>query len=162
MKPAPAAPPAAAASPAKAAKSPATAAATGPDPIANEKIVWDLIKGRNYDAFAALLAPDFLEIEPDGYYDKAGSVKAIAMFDPSKFESSDFKAVKFDANTALVTYLTKEPTLAPHGERNSSIWVNRDGKWLAILHHGGTAVAPPEADAAKPAASPSAYQVVSI
>ncbi len=33
-------------------------AETGPDPIADEKLVWDAIKSRNYDGFAALLAPD--------------------------------------------------------------------------------------------------------
>jgi hypothetical protein len=33
--------------------------------------------------------------------------------------------------------------------------VNRDGKWLALLHHGGTEVeTPPPASTAKPSASP--------
>ena len=59
-------------------------AAAGPDPIANEKTVWDLFKSKNYDAFAAMLAPDFLEVEPDGYFDKAGTVKGVSMFDASK------------------------------------------------------------------------------
>ena len=41
---------------------PATAAVAGPDPIANEKIVWDLFRAKNYDGFAALLSPDFIEV----------------------------------------------------------------------------------------------------
>ena len=52
-------PPAASATkPEKAAASPAAKPAeTGPDPIANEKIVWDLFRSKNYDGFAALLVP---------------------------------------------------------------------------------------------------------
>ena len=48
----------AASKPEKTAASPAaTPAETVPDPIANEKLVWDLLKSRNFDGFAALLDP---------------------------------------------------------------------------------------------------------
>jgi hypothetical protein len=130
-------------------------ATTGADPIANEQLVWDLFKSKNYDAFAALLAPEFLEIESAGYYDKAESVKGVSMFDASKTVLSDFKATKFGDNTSLVTYMLKDPVIAPKGERASSIWVNRGGKWMAVLHHGGTeAATPAPASVAKPSASP--------
>ena len=47
-------PPPPAGTPEKAAASPAAKSAeTGSDPIANEKIVWDFFRSRNYDAFAA-------------------------------------------------------------------------------------------------------------
>ena len=94
LKNAPPPPPPASSSPAKPASSPATTpeATTGPDPIANEKLVWDLFKSKSYDTFAQLLAPDFLEVAPDGYYDKAGTVKGVSMFDASKSELSDLKA----------------------------------------------------------------------
>ena len=136
--------------PAKASASPAGAkpetAAPGPDPIANEKIVWDLFKSKNYEAFGALLAPEFLEVEPDGYYDKAGSVKGVSTFDASKSMLSDFKTSNIDANSSLVTYVVKDPGYAPKGERHSTIWVNRGGKWMGLFHHGGTPVeAPPPA-----------------
>lgn len=151
-------PPAGSSSPAKPASSPAAKsemATAGPDPIANEKTVWDLFKSKNYDAFAALLAPDFLQVEPDNYYDKAGSVKGVSMFDASKVVLSDFKAVKLGETSSLVTYMFKDPGFAPNGERNSTIWVNRDGKWLGLFHHGGTPVEKPSAaNMTKPAASP--------
>lgn len=152
-------PPAASPSnPAKPASSPAAKqeiAAAGPDPIANEKTVWALFKSKNYDAFAALLAPDFLEVEPDNYYDKAGSVKGVSMLDASKAVLSDWKAVKLDETSSLVTYMVKNSGFAPNGERHSTIYVNRDGKWLGLFHHGGTAVEKPSAaNMAKPAASP--------
>ncbi len=136
---------------------PAAAPATGPDPIANDKIVWDLFKAKNYDAFADLLAPDFVEVEPDGVYDKAGTVKGVQTFDASKVVLSDWKAVNFDDDAALVTYVGKDPSesrSAPLGVRSSSIWVKRDGKWLGLFHHGGTVVRTPPKPAASPAVSP--------
>lgn len=144
--------------PPKPATSPAATPVTatpGADPIANEKMVWDLFKSKNYDAFAALLVPEFLEVEPDNYYDKAGSVKGVSMFDASKAELSDFKTSKLNENTSLVTYMVKNPGFAPKGERHSTIWVNRGGKWMGLFHHGGTAVeSAPAASTAKPTASP--------
>ncbi len=122
--------------PAKATASPASKMAeTGPDPAANEKLVWDAIKSKNSDAFASFLAPEAIEIEADGVYDKAGSVKSVSMFDASKAELSDWKTVKFDNDAALVTYMVKMPS--PQGaERHSTIWASRAGKWLAIFHQG--------------------------
>lgn len=144
---------------AKASPSPAAAPATttaGSDPIANEQVVWDLFKSRNYDAFAALLASDFMEVEPDKVYDKAGSVEGVAQFDASKAVLSDWKAVRLDDDASLVTYVAKVPLpgASAMGERHSTIWANRDGRWLAVFHHGGTPVMKPAATAS-PAASAS-------
>lgn len=139
----------------------APVAATGPDPIANEKIVWDLFKAKNYDGFATLLAADFIEIEPFGVYDKAGAVKGVQTFDASKVVLSDWKAVKLGDDAMLVTYTTKMPGMPGDGERSTSIWAKRDGKWLGVLHHGGTPVmkpavmaTPKEMPVQQPATSP--------
>ena len=129
--------------PAKASASPAAKPGeTGSDAAANEKLVWDALKKKDYDAFAAYLASDAMEVEADGVYDKAGSKKNVSMFDASKTELSDWKTVKFDSDASLVTYLVKTPGMNPDQERHSTIWVNRDGKWLA-LYHQGTPVAQP-------------------
>lgn len=119
---------------------PVAAVTTGPDPIANEKIVWDLFKSKNYDAFADLLTTDFMEVEPDNVYDKAASVKGVSTFDASKAVLSDFKTVNIDADAAIVTYTVANPGVFPTPERHSSIWVNRNGKWMGLFHHGGTPV----------------------
>jgi hypothetical protein len=132
---------------------PVTTATTGPDPIANEKLVWDLFKSKNYDAFAALLAADFMEVEPDNVYDKAGSVKGVSTFDASKAVLSDFKTVNVNADTAIVIYSVSNPGVFPGAERHSSIWVNRGGKWMGLFHHGGTPVVKAPATP-QPSASP--------
>jgi hypothetical protein len=156
VKPAPPAPAAGSAKPAASpVDSPVTAVA-GPDAIANEKTVWDLFKTKNYDAFASMLASDFLEVEPQGFSDKADSVKAVSMFDASKSVLSDWKAVTLDADAALVTYLVKGPGFAAEGERHSSIWAKRDGKWAGLFHQGGTVVRQPTAPPPPPPASPAA------
>ena len=130
---------------AMAAASPAAKPAeTGPDPIANEKIVWDTFKSKNYDAFAALLDPAFVEIEAYAVYDKGGAVKGASEFDATKFELSEWKSAKLDNDAALVTYLVKPTDPKMDQERHTSIWANRGGKWVALLHVG-TPVAKPAA-----------------
>lgn len=132
--------------PEKTAASPAAKPAeTGSDPIANEKIVWDLFKSKNYDAFAALLDSAFVELASTGFYDKAGSVKAVAEMDASQFELSEWKSAKLDADAALVTYLVTPKDPKWDTERHSTIWANRGGKWLALFHVG-TPVAKPKAE----------------
>jgi len=136
-------PPARPADRAKVASSPAASpvmAAAGPDPIANEKMIWDFLKNKNYDAFAAELASDAIEVEPDGVYDKAGTVKGVSQIDLSKAVVSDFQTIKLDDDASLVVYMVKNPGFAPNGERHATIWANRAGKWSAVFHHGGTPV----------------------
>lgn len=144
---------------AKAGASPAATpelGAPGSDPIANEKMIWDFLKNKNYDAFAASLASDCIEVEPDGVFDKAGIVKNVSQIDFSKSVLSDFQTVKLDDDAALVVYMVKNPGFAPNGERHATIWANRAGKWSAVFHHGGTAVMKPAAmTETKPSGSPS-------
>jgi len=148
-KPAPPPPPtASAAKPEKAAATPAAKPAeAGPDAIANEKIVWDTFKNKNYDAFAALLDPAFVQIESTGVYDKAGSVKGVQGIDSTQFEQTEWKSAKINNNAALVTYLLKPKDPKMDQERHTSIWANRGGKWMALLHIGTPVAKPP---AAKP------------
>lgn len=141
----PPAPPAA--KPEKAAPSPTAAATPGTtssDVEANEKLVWDALKTKNYDAFASYLAPEAIEIEPVGVMDKAASVKGVQGFDLSKAELSEWKTLKFNNDAALVTYVVRVPGSTPERERHTTIWANRNGKWLAVLHQG-TPVTPPPA-----------------
>jgi hypothetical protein len=117
----------------------AKAPETTDDPVANEKLVWDAIKSRNYDAFGFYLADDSLEIEPEGTYNKAGSVQGVQGFDASKAEASDWKTLKFDDDASVVTYKVKVPGMKPDTGYHSTIWVKRDGKWRAFFHMGSPA-----------------------
>ena len=118
--------------------------------IANEKLVWDLFKARNFDGFQTLLAPEFMEAEPTGLYDKAASVKALSeVMDASLVELTDWKAVKIDADAGLVTYTVTMKGPKPQKDYHATIWAKRDGKWLGFYHQGTPA------SASMPDASPS-------
>ena len=117
------------------AASPAQATATA-DPVANEKMIWDLLKAKQFDSFAALLATDAIEVEPNGVWDKAGIISGVKSFDFSKSTLSDFKTLNIDTDAALVTYLVTNPNSKPAEERHTTIWAMRDGKWMAVFHHG--------------------------
>ena len=131
------------------AASPAKPPETGSDPIANEKIVWDLFKARNWDGFASLLAPEFMEAEATGVYDKTGSVKGLQEMtgDMGQFELSDWKAVSLNDDAKLVTYTVTAKGQKPEQEYHATIWVKRDGKWLGLYHQGTP-------EATEPAAKP--------
>jgi hypothetical protein len=115
------------------------------DPLAKEKQTWDALKRKDWEAFAANLAEDQLEVEPSGVYDKAGTVAAVKQFDFSKATASHFKATKLDDEATLVTYMvrTPDPSGKMRDERASSIWVNRGGTWLAVFHMGTPATPTP-------------------
>jgi hypothetical protein len=146
--------------PAKAASTPASTGptpTTGADPIANEKIIWDVLKSKNFDAFARMLASDSIEVEPDGVYDKAGSVKGVSEGDLSKAALSDWKSLRIDQDAALVTYVVKGGSIDPSGGHHTTIWVNRNGKWLALFHQGTPVLKelqPVEKPSSTPAAKP--------
>lgn len=139
--------------PPAASKSPAASPATSPaasaspitltdDPIANERAIWDALKTKNYDAFDSALAADAIDVEPNGVFDKAGIMKFVRGYDFSRSEVSEFRAVPFDADAKLVIYKVKMPGSEP-AEYHSTIWANRDGKWVARFHQGTPLVAVP-------------------
>ena len=114
----------------------ATPGTTSSDDTANEKLVWEALKMKHYDAFASYLAPESFEVGTMGVMDKAGSIKGVQGFDTSKTELSEWKTLKFDDDAALVTYMVRTPGSTPERERHTTIWAKRNGKWLAILHQG--------------------------
>ncbi|HYX43187.1 MAG TPA: nuclear transport factor 2 family protein [Pyrinomonadaceae bacterium] len=146
VAPAPAAPPANANSAAKPANtnaspaaSPASSSAEPTDPLAKEKQIWEELKRKDYDAFASDLADNSIEVEPDGVYDKAGSVNGVKNFDVSKLTLADFKEVKIDDDATIVTYVVKGGRT---DERHSTVWMKRGNKWVALFHQGSPAAPP--------------------
>jgi len=119
-----------------------TPASTSADAEANEKAVWAALNAKKFDVFESFLAPDSIEVEAMGVYDRAASVKEAQQFDFSKSSLSDWKTVKVSNDASIVTYVAHFPGQKPDTEYHSTLWVNRDGKWLAVLHHG-TPKAPP-------------------
>ncbi|HJR07631.1 MAG TPA: nuclear transport factor 2 family protein [Pyrinomonadaceae bacterium] len=108
------------------------------DPVAIEKHLWEALKQKDWDTFAAHLAAEQVEVEPGGVSDRAATLASVKEVDFSKTTVSDFKATKLDDDATLVTYMVRGtgPDGKPSEHRASTIWVERDGKWLAFFHHG--------------------------
>lgn len=107
--------------------------------IAREKEVWELIKKKNAQGFAAYLTEDMIYVTNDGVHTKAETVKGIAEAGPSEAMLSDWKVMMIDKDAAIVTYTIKSgPVVAcgpePVTQRGSTVWVKRGGKWLAVFH----------------------------
>ena len=105
------------------------------DPISKEKKVWEELKSKNYDDFATDLADEAIEVEPNGVYDKAGSINGVKMMDASKYSLSGFKETKLDADASVVTYTVKSSD-GKEEERHSTVWSKRGQRWYAVLHQG--------------------------
>jgi hypothetical protein len=140
----PATPPAAASNAAKPANAnananantPAGEAAEAADPITKEKQIWEELKHKNWDAFASDLAENSIEVEPEGVYNKAGSVASAKPVDFSKITLSEFKQVKIDADADIVTYMAKEAGSKSEPSRHATVWTKKGDKWLALFHQG--------------------------
>ena len=103
-----------------------------------EKQVWDALQRADWDAFAAFLAPDHIEVFHYGIHDRAHALEGIKHIDFKGATLSDFKEVKLNPNATLVTYIAKSKAKGfnPAGERHTTIWANRSGKWIGVFHHG--------------------------
>jgi hypothetical protein len=146
----------------------AAATPAGPtqaDLEAKERAVYDAIKAKNWDAFAALLDEGFVIVGSDGTHDKAGTVEYLKKYDLTEYTLSDVRFLKVDADLAILTYTETEKSTyggkpSPgKPSRASSAWVNRGGKWLVAYHQESEVVEMPAAQpspatAASPAASP--------
>jgi hypothetical protein len=110
---------------------------------ANEKAIWDAFEKKNVAGFESALIDDAVEVEPEGMFDKKGSVEVVTQMvnaGPFKATMSDFKTVTLDADAKVVTYTVKSAMkgFPAAGQRHSTVWVNRGGKWMAAYHQGTT------------------------
>ncbi|HEX5707779.1 MAG TPA: nuclear transport factor 2 family protein [Pyrinomonadaceae bacterium] len=115
---------------------PASTPATATDATGMEKLIWDALKRKDWDAFAGYLAEDQIEVWQTGVHDKAASVAGVKQVNFAGSSLSDFREMKLTPNATLVTYVAKgaAPLFGPDGERHTTLWVNRGGRWLAVFH----------------------------
>lgn len=106
--------------------------------IAREKEVWELIKKKDAQGFAAYLAEEQLYVGSAGVQSKAETVKGIGSAGPPDFTLDDWKVVMIDKDAAIVTYKWTPKAEAcgpePVAERNTTVWAKRGNKWLAVFH----------------------------
>jgi hypothetical protein len=116
-----------------------------------ERQVWDAIKAKNWDAFAAFMTDDFVLVSPDGALTKAQMMEGIRKYDMTEYSFSDVRFIKVDDDLVVLAYTTREKSSydgKPEPDKPSyasSAWVRRNGQWLAAFHQETTAADPPQA-----------------
>jgi hypothetical protein len=131
--------------------SPSAPPAATADAEANDKMVWDLLKKKDFDSFASLLADDIIDVEADGVYTKAQILDSVRKAQYlANISTSDYRSIKLGSNASLASYRFKGgPPNKPVESYETTIWANRNGKWVAVFHQGTPAGAPAPASAKK-------------
>jgi hypothetical protein len=110
--------------------------------LANETKVWNTFLGAhpNVQAFEEMILPDYLCIEATGkLLTKADNIDQLNHLTFSGFEIQDPQVRKLSPSSALIVARVRFKAAAGaqdiSGETyTSTVWVKRDGKWLAQLH----------------------------
>jgi hypothetical protein len=107
---------------------------------ANETALWNGWKNKDAKPFQNWLAADGVMIGGEGVGAKADVVKMMPSMpcEVKSFTLSDWKLTMIDTNAALMTYkgvadgtCAGKPIPAVWA---SSVWVSRNGKWMAFSH----------------------------
>jgi len=126
--------------------------------ISLETKTYELTQKKDEAGYLALLADDFQDVGDSGVIDKYRSV-AAAVDARMKMDSYSLRNVRFSRLAPTVVLLTYEARVVgtydgkplPSLQFVSSVWVERNGKWLNVLYQNALA-APNEA---KPGKTPS-------
>jgi hypothetical protein len=107
--------------------------------IAREKEVWEKIKKKDMQGFAAYLAEDQLYVGNRGVHSKADTLKSASEGVITELTLDEWKVLPINKDTALVTYRVRAKGTANGQDvasvtRESTVWARRDGKWLAVFH----------------------------
>lgn len=118
-----------------------TAGVSESDLLAKEHEIYDNFKKKDTAAFGALLTDDFIYVGPEpAVHDKADTLKIIGSNDLNDISITDSRLVRIDNDAAVLVYNSHSAGNGPdkkpfdYEARESSVWVNRGGKWIAIFH----------------------------
>jgi hypothetical protein len=108
---------------------------------AKETALWQAIKDRQFDSFAAGLDSTFVGVYAGGTIGLDAQIAAVQQDTLASFQISEFTVRTVDSQTILLTYrvsVTATNTTQAATYWASSLWRLRAGGWRTVLH---TAVA---------------------
>jgi hypothetical protein len=106
---------------------------------AKERQVQAAIQKGDLQAFGSLLADDAMEVTDHGVSSKAQIIEELKGATLSDFTMTDVKVTMIDKDASLITYRTAGK-YSVHGQSGtfddwaSTVWVKRNGKWMAFIH----------------------------
>ena len=107
--------------------------------LENERKIWDAFKARNANTVSALLADELQVVTVDGRFDKARFLDLVPRLpEIVSYTITNETVVSPSKDVAILTYdstfASKEPQLVKHSAFQTTIWVNRGGKWVAVFN----------------------------
>ena len=107
--------------------------------IAFEKQAWEEWRNKNRKFVQNYVADDAFFVYPEGVINKTQIVEAVGNCEFKSYSLDDFKFLRLDKNSALVSYTAKQDIVcadkpAPKAVRSSSVYVKRGGKWLSVFY----------------------------
>ena len=107
--------------------------------IAKEKAVWEEVKKKDVKSFKKNFSADFTGVYEDGNHTVDTDVQQIPDVNMKSYTLSDIKVALPTGDTAVITYKVNSQSDYKGQDISgdyycSSVWVNRGGKWLAVLH----------------------------
>ena len=117
----------------------APATAEPMSPLQRETAVWQAVKAKRMDAFAASMSPDFVGVYSEGTHDRARELEVVRIQSLRSFAIHNFRARMVDRNSMLMTYSadvrgTYRGASFSGRYWNTSLWHRRAGKWLTVYH----------------------------
>ena len=115
--------------------------ANSPTALERETTMWEFVKEKQMDAFAAMLMPNFLGIGSHGVVDRAGEIDGVRQGHLLSYKLSDVRTSRIGQDDLLLTYvadLTGEQAGRPAPVRIqvATLWHRTGGKWLMAYHSG--------------------------
>ena len=107
---------------------------------AKEKQIWDAIVQKDKDAAAQLLAKDFIGVYQDGFATKQNSLRDLdRSYTLSNYQWQDFRVIPLASKNVLLLYKAtckgsgEWMGFCSHSEYVSSLWEERNGKWMNVF-----------------------------
>lgn len=115
--------------------------------IANENKIMDAVAKHDVKTFTDLVAADGVSADQTGFMKVADFVKSMDQMKIASQHMMDAQVSWADDKTAIVRYTwmgsgTYQGQPVPSATYASTIWTERNGKWVAVFHQE-TPMAPP-------------------
>jgi hypothetical protein len=122
-------------------------AATEKALIANENKVSEAVAKRDAKTFADMVAQDGLAGDMTGFMKVADFTKTLDQMKISSWHIMDARVTWIDDKSAILTYTwmgkgTYMNQPVPETVYASTVWTERNGKWVAVFHQETTAAPP--------------------
>ena len=116
--------------------------------IQMERGLWEALAAGEHEAFAEHIADDLTLIGGEGVIGKQEFMSSLEGASMESYEVGDFQVTMPGSGVAIVTYSYSE-TFRPADADSAvdysgwatSVWENRDGTWLTVLHQSSEAPA---------------------